>query len=138
MLFTVFLLLGSQVSFSGNKIDAPGCASSRVFTIDQKDEKFCHLKTYDAWISADCVKNTAAPSCKAYIILKEMKTAGKIPPQDLRGGKNPGSVLCKAFGGQVVITELKSGDQISLCQASDHTWVDNNAIHNAWIQGQPK
>ena len=88
----------------------------------------CWLDNLGAWTSSFCIEN-GRKSCEAIILSTAAKQKNvNLQPDDLKGGKNPGSVICNKLGGTVMIATLANGSQMTFCKASDASLIDCNAL----------
>jgi putative hemolysin len=106
----------------------------------------CFERRVHAWVSTACTlapkpakrggedqaKDRAGHRCQALKLLDTAAAYGPLSEGDLRGGKNPGAVLCGKSGGAVRFATLENGSQITFCEAADHSVIDCNALDTAW------
>jgi putative hemolysin len=109
------------------------CSDQREFLLEGKPVTLCWFNALGAWISPSCI-NKKQVSCGSVELAnaakkKEVDLAG----EDLKGGKNPGSVLCTKLGGTVMIAKLPSGSGITFCSANDSTLIDCNSLTNQFF-----
>ncbi|MBI3544541.1 MAG: DUF333 domain-containing protein [Deltaproteobacteria bacterium] len=123
----LLLLASSQAALA-----ADGCKDHRVFKIEGVDQDLCFVESSGSWVSRACVEQTGAGSCEAQALLKKAPQVARLSEKERQGGKNPGSVLCAKLNGTVAYAKLESGSEITFCEASDHSVVDCNALHQAW------
>ncbi len=125
-----WLIIGvSPTALAGAK----DCVTSQEFIIEKRTTRFCLMEKIDALVTPSCVSGVNT-SCGALDLLAEAgKAKFTIPRDELLGGKNPGSVLCKMLGGAVFIGTLDSGSQATFCQAHDETFIDCASLHNKFV-----
>lgn len=114
--------------------DAPAgqCQAQRSFSVDGQTVSLCWVKTRDSWVSPDCLRD-GKTVCGALKLAADAKP-GKVVlnPDDLRGGKNPGSVLCAKLGGQVELAKTPRGSEATLCKAKDGSRIDCNSLQASY------
>jgi hypothetical protein len=54
------------------------------------------------WSSANCVKE-----CELTTLAKDFYKTQELTADELQGGKNPGSVVCKKIGGKIIYLEYQ-------------------------------
>jgi putative hemolysin len=75
----------------------------------------------------------ALSTCQAVQALVRVSEKG-IAPDSFRGGKNPGSVLCKlALHGQVELATDPQGNELSLCRFPDGSFASTGSLV-AWAR----
>jgi hypothetical protein len=59
-----------------------------------------HKSHEGSWMSSDCLKG-----CQLIVLANDFYKTHNLSTEELVGGKNPGSVLCKKLGGRVLYLE---------------------------------
>lgn len=86
---------------------------------------FSENKEKDFLISAHCTKEDSA--CEALEIFNN-------PPKinfykgELKGGKNPGSVICKKYNAKVIIAKDLIDNQQSFCKFKDESMLSTGVL----------
>lgn len=62
------------------------------------------------WVSKSCLD-----TCEIDIAANKFLASENLIANDLAGGKNPGSILCKKIEGQVIYLE-KEGETLAVCR----------------------
>ena len=75
-------------------------------------------------MSSNCLSHK---KCLALLAQKNAKNI-KFAPVDLKGGKNPGSVLCLKLGGQDMQGTNKYGP-LSFCRFEDNSYIESALLN---------
>lgn len=78
-------------------------------------------------ISEDCFPLGKKSKCLAYEAFIKSKLV-QLSDEDLKGGKNPGTMRCKKLNGEVFIGINKDKDEVSLCGFKDNSLVDCGSL----------
>ena len=110
-----------------------GAASARAedglgptFDFDFGREVFVHVPGRRLTISRGCRRSEGEFACLAYSSIESARTVRFQPPLD--GGANPGSLLCRKIGGNVVIGRDSERNENSFCRFKDGSLVDNGTL----------
>lgn len=125
-------MLISYFAFADQNNESEACKEKQKFNLESHQEEFCWSDQVEGWISKTCVdeKNN---SCGALTLIDKIKqNQFKLKAVELQNGKNPGSVACSKFGGEIEYAKLEdSGSQITFCKTHDKTYINSNSISNA-------
>jgi hypothetical protein len=97
-----------------------------IYFINNKQISFVNITEKKLTISEKCLTKSKNYNCMAFLALKKVSLNGL----DLKGGVNPGALVCleKAHG-EVVIGLTKDNQEISFCRFKDDSYIDNASLH---------
>ena len=121
-LFMSLIVIGSTTS-----------PSTQIYRFKEGHIIFHVLKSERLKISKTCSVNSKLDSkCEALKSIELVKQT-KLSGHELRGGKNPGAVLCKkTLRGKVVFGENRFGGKTSFCKFSDGSLLANDSLLYAY------
>ncbi len=104
-----------------------------VLSVSGQTLPFQHLGSEPS-ATVYCPNPTQALSaCRAVQALSQVSQKG-IEPETFRGGKNPGSVLCKlTLRGRVELATDSAGNEQSLCRFQDGSYASTGTLV-AWAR----
>ncbi len=105
--------------------------SQRAFDFEGQKKTLEWNAEGKGWVSAGC---TSPAACEA-LRMRDLVGAGMVSlrPHELKGGKNPGSVLCAKLSGTVVFAIPEDGGgRTSFCKAGDGSIIPNTFLNLAW------
>ena len=106
-------------------ISAIAQAETVFFSVDGKKTEFYRDAGRHFMISKDCVKKGDALRCDAYQALSKASLRG----QTLKGGANPGAVICsRGLGRDVVVGKDEQENENSFCRFSDGSLVSSGSL----------
>ena len=123
----VFLIL--ILSFNARALEAEFSEREIIYRIGEKFIIFKMHKEKKYLLSNQCVKSNDCLASKAL----NKKYDVKIFPGDLKGGKNPGSVLCRKIpDGKVVIGLDVKRNQQSFCLFTDKSLLSTGILNQLY------
>ena len=117
--------------FTGT-LEAGQGAGKELWTFGSQSIELQRDPIHEGLFSSICFRSDSCLAMKAMKVVSKIK----LTTQALRGGKNPGSVLCTRLSEtfkdtQVVFGENASGNFSSFCHFSDGSLVSSGALMNA-------
>ncbi len=112
--------------------DVPDCGSTLDVQIEGKPMSFCLNSKPKAWVSKACLDGKK--TCGALKILGRSRKKFVSLDGKLKGGRNPGSVLCRELGGKLHYGRLDSESEIIFCEASDATFINSAALAESFYR----
>ncbi len=102
----------------------------RNFDFDGQSVNLHWHTEHEGWVSPSC---DSARDCEALRLVGLVRTSNlKLTAEELSGGKNPGSVLCKRLSAKVVFGQPKDGGgRTSFCQAGDGSLIPSSFLSKA-------
>jgi hypothetical protein len=105
-------------------------ANTLTLKIDHETVSFFRDPNTLLVLSESCRFNCAAKKEAAPVKLN------KIRIRNSGGGRNPGSVLCSAIGGEIWIGFEENKNQRSVCKFSDNSFVECGSLVKALSQNE--
>lgn len=112
-------ITGVLLLFSGFSW-AEECRPVLSYFFEGKKTEICVSQKHHAWLSMDCQENS---KCQALTFLKNIPQI-KLGPPSQSETINPGVLLCRSLGGQVIQGRNDRGSQNSFCRAQDESFID--------------
>ena len=110
--------------FTGFNVEAQEKLS---FKIKKESVIFYSFSDNRITISKNCVKKKKIQPCMAYKAL-QASSFQLFNEEELRGGANPGAVICKALKGKIIIGVDEDSNENSFCMFEDKSIIDNGSL----------
>jgi hypothetical protein len=91
-------------------------AKSTCYLFENRQQ--CFIKAGNALLSLDCKVSGQSYGCDAAKALAKAPGV-TLPPDALKGGKNPGAALCAQLDGMIRIGRDRAGNQTCFCAFDD-------------------
>lgn len=95
-------------------------------SIQGNSQEICYFKEHGAYMSSSCAKG-----CAAQGLMKTAKSTVLPKSQEIGEtglSRNPGTVLCAAINGKVIIARNPRGSESAFCEANDGSWIDSSSL----------
>ena len=96
------------------------------FNVAGTEQVFLRDEANHLTLSEACARKPK--TCLAMKAAKSATTYGLSA--SLRGGANPGSVICTAQGGNVIWVVDTEGNETTLCEFPDHSMITNGSLRH--------
>jgi putative hemolysin len=98
----------------------------KTYTLGTEEVVILALDSPTIEISKKCRRSNGKLDCEAYRKWASLK--GSRAPIPIRGGQNPGAVICERIGGRSKILSDQEGNQNSFCMFSDRSLIGSDAL----------
>lgn len=108
---------------------APATEPQRIsLSVEGKTVDLLKFPSRRLTISASCASTGGTLACDAFKAWPKSTLDG-IKDQDLRGGANPGAVVCaQVLRGKIVVGRFEDGSELSLCRFHDGSLLGTGSI----------
>ena len=96
------------------------------FRINDQEVEFKADEGASLLLSASCVKASGGYDCAAFRARR--KASLRAVTSRLIGGANPGAVICRGLGAEVVNGRDSSGNENSFCRFSDGSMISSGSL----------
>ncbi len=118
-------ILGMFITFIfGLQSLALAAKSDEMAVIDGKQYQLYVDAQAGIIISKSCHKKNNKYNCDAFKALKK----ASFKNVNITGGANPGAVMCRPLGGQVVLARDEKKNETTYCQFPDGSLIANGSI----------
>lgn len=116
MKWFVLFFLGATPAWSNTE---------KIFQLENRQVTMVEMNDH-LLFSQNCFKGKSLrKSCQAFAVTKKTGKLGKLK---FSGGENPGALICKKVGGEVVWAKDAGQNQNTLCQFKDETFISTGSL----------
>ena len=118
MMRIIFLTVWASMALGGQ--------TSELTNVDGKSQAIFEDRNLGLYLSANCVQPDHKLKCRAYDVLALVSFDEVV--SKLKGGVNPGAMICRSVSGELTILKDAKGNENSFCRFGDDSLVSSGTM----------